>query len=96
MLPLRAGISSEPGWPHLTLVRRRDRRLLFVELIAETGTISSRKRQILELLGSLEWDRTDDEQRQAELALGHAVPRIETFIWRPSDLMAGTIERVLR
>jgi len=94
----RVMIGSEMGWPDLTLVRRRDRRLIFAELATDRATskLSPRKRLVMDLLGSLEWDRATDEQRRAEQALGHPVPRVETFVWRPADLVAGTIDAVLR
>jgi len=93
--PVVAG--SESGWPDLTLVRRLDRRLVFAALTSDRTTIlSPRRRLILDLLGSLGWNASPDERRRAEQALGHPVPRIETFIWRPADLAAGTIDDVLR
>jgi hypothetical protein len=33
----RYSLGSEPGWPDLTLVRRRDRRLIFAELKSREG-----------------------------------------------------------
>lgn len=46
----RYSLGSEPGWPDLTLVRRRDRRLLFAELKSEKGFLSTRQAEVLELL----------------------------------------------
>lgn len=47
---------SEPGWPDLTLIRRRDRRLVFAELKTEKreSQLSTRQRKVLELLACLE------------------------------------------
>lgn len=70
VLSRQTGTGRVPGWPDVTLVRGRDRRLLFAELVRETGTLSYRRRLMLDLLRSLEWDRSDDEQRRAELAGG--------------------------
>lgn len=89
-------IGSEIGWPDLTLVRRRDRRLVFAELTMDTGRLSLRKRLVLDLLRSLEWNGAADEQQRSERALGHSAPCIQTFVWRPADLVAGTIDEVLR
>jgi len=46
-------LGSEPGWPDLTLVRRRDRRLIFAELKSEKGVLSARQAEVLELLRCL-------------------------------------------
>jgi len=46
----RYSLGSEPGFPDLTLVRRRDRRLIFAELKSEKGYLSSRQAEVLELL----------------------------------------------
>lgn len=70
---------SDPGWPDLTLVRKRDRRLIFAELKAEAGKVSPRQAAVLELLHCL---------------CSEGNPRIQVFVWRPSDLDA--IAEVLR
>jgi hypothetical protein len=74
----RYSLGSEPGWPDLTLVRRRDRRLIFAELKAEKGVVSPRQREVLDLLREFvvipDFIHTDEW------------PRIEVFVWRPSDL----------
>jgi hypothetical protein len=90
-------VGSEGGWPDLTLIRSLDRRLVFAALASDRATtINPRKRLVLDLLGSLRWNASTDERRRAEQALGHPVPWIEAFVWRPADLVTGTIEDVLR
>lgn len=64
-------IGSERGWPDLTLVRRRDRRLLFAELKSASGTPTKRQLEVLDLLRALETP---------------GPVRIEVFLWRPADL----------
>jgi hypothetical protein len=79
---------SEPGWPDLTLIRRRDRRLVFAELKTEKGVVSPRQREVLDLLLSLAgptWRAGDNLS-----------PLVEVYVWRPSDLAAGTISDALR
>lgn len=91
--PVVAG--SEIGWPDLTLVRLLDRRLVFAALATDrTRTLSPRRRLVLDLLGALRWN--SEERRRAEQALGQPVPSIEAFVWRPADLLTGTIDDVLR
>jgi hypothetical protein len=90
----RYSLGSEPGWPDLTLIRRRDRRLVFAELKAEKGRLSERQDEVLELLRYLEWPPADGAVPGAWE--GVDVPRIEVHVWRPSDLLDGTIEGVLR
>jgi len=46
----RFSVGSEPGWPDLVLVRRRDQRVLFRELKSDTGTVHPRQAAVLELL----------------------------------------------
>lgn len=78
-------LGSEPGWPDLTLVRRRDRRLIFAELKAEKGVLSVRQVEVLDLLREI----------QGLVVYGDDVRgRIEVHVWRPSDLDA--IAEVLR
>lgn len=47
---------SEPGWPDLTLIRRRDRRIVFAELKTDDekkSKVSARQAKVLDLLRSL-------------------------------------------
>lgn len=82
---------SEPGWPDLTLVRLKDRRLIFAELKTDkkTSVTSPRQDQVLQLLrDALAFDlpariRVD----------GLLVPQVQVFVWRPSQW--AEIERVL-
>ena len=86
----RYSLGSEPGWPDLTLIRQRDRRLIFAELKGEKGRLSERQLEVLELLRCL------------DVPLGRTPqpfdvpPRVEVHVWRPSDLASGRIAEVLR
>lgn len=75
------------GWPDLTLVRVRDRRLIFAELKAEDGRLRDEQYAVLEILRSLAYDRPPGDTVTG-------VPRIEVFVWRPGDL--EQIAEVLR
>lgn len=46
----RFSVGSEPGWPDLVLVRRRDRRVLFRELKSDHGVVHPRQAAVLDLL----------------------------------------------
>lgn len=75
------------GWPDLTLVRARDRRLIFAELKREAEDPKPDQVAVLEIL--------------SELAYGVVIdPKIEVYVWRPSDLRdpieASVIGRILR
>ena len=68
----RFSVGSEPGWPDLVLVRRRDRRLLFRELKSDTGVVHPRQAAVLELLTAVGqdaavWRPRDLEQIGKEL-----------------------------
>ena len=68
------------GWPDLTLVRVRDRRLLFVELKRELGTVSADQAAVLAALGELEVElgRTPTPFQLP--------PKVQVVVWRPSML----------
>lgn len=89
----RFSVGSETGWPDLVLVRRRDRRLLFVELKKDTGKLSHRQALVLDLLRSLEWDPLAGWSHSKPFELG---PRIDVYVWRPEDLASGAIDEALR
>lgn len=87
-------LGSEPGWPDLTLVRRRDQRLIFAELKTEKGRLSDRQEQVLELLASFAanrvwWteDLTTRDWNANRAASWQPSPLIEVWVWRPSDLI---------
>jgi hypothetical protein len=69
------------GWPDLTLVRVRDRRLVFVELKRELGTVTADQAAVLAVLEELAigWLCTIEPPARP-------CPRIEVHVWRPSDL----------
>lgn len=66
---------SHKGFPDLVAVRRRDQRVVWVELKSEKGRVRPEQQEWLE---DLRWARQ------------------EAFLWRPSDYLCGTVERVLR
>lgn len=72
------------GWPDLTLVRARDRRLVFAELKADDGVLSPDQEHVLESLRSLAG------------GFGGAGARVDVVVWRPRDLDSGAIEALLR
>jgi len=95
----RYSLGSEPGWPDLTLMRRRDRRLVFAELKTEKGRLSDRQLEVMALLGAIAGDDWMLELPMAERLEMRGipdVPKIQTFVWRPSDLASGAIAEVLR
>ena len=48
----RFSVGSEPGWPDLVFIRRRDRRLMFRELKTDKGRVTDRQAAVLELLAA--------------------------------------------
>jgi hypothetical protein len=87
---LRGMGATERGWPDLTLIRRRDRRLIFAEIKAEKGELRPRQAAVLDLLRCLE-DR-NPQHITGRVQLG--IPVVMVFVWRPSDMPA--IVKVLR
>ena len=83
---------AEKGWPDITAIRRRDRRLIFAELKRENGELSPRQAAILGLLQCLEYEPA--AELPSSIAIGIDEPSIQVFLWRPSDL--ETIREVLR
>lgn len=73
---------SERGWPDLTLIRRRDRRLIFWEVKREAGELSERQVAVMGLLKCLEI------RPGSNLALLPGSTRIQVGVIRPSDLPA--------
>lgn len=67
------------GWVDLTLIRRRDRRLIFAELKSDKGALSVHQAEILDLLREFEAPRS---------AGATWPPRIQVVVWRPSDIDA--------
>lgn len=82
------------GWPDLVLVRARDRRLIFAELKAEAGRLSDEQYRVLDLLRTLVFEGKIYHGDDAFTDLAGMVPRIEVYVWRPSDL--ETIAEILR
>lgn len=97
----RYSLGSEPGWPDLTLIRARDRRLVFAELKREKGVTSDRQAEVLELLRRLTTEPAlcgegPHGDRRPEPRLECCPGWIEVHVWRPSDLASGAIAEVLR
>lgn len=80
--------SMAKGWPDLTLVRPRDRRLIFAELKSDVAKPTPEQDTVLGILRELE---TGGEP--SILATGRG-PQIEVYVWRPRDL--DDIARILR
>lgn len=97
-LGLGSGRRRHLLWPQLTLVRGRDRRIIFAELLPSRtlAALSPGRRDVLRMLQELEWDPASGERQLAESALGHCAPAVQTFVWRPDDLLDGTVDQVLR
>jgi hypothetical protein len=87
------------GWPDLTLLRERDRRLVFAELKAESGRLREDQGRVLALLSAFATDAPatcgefprgmhEGEDRLGRGERRHACcpPWIQVFVWRPSDL----------
>lgn len=70
------------AWPDHTIVRVRDRRLMFIELKRELGKVSDEQHRVLEVLRSLE----DRDLREFEPDDPGVRPAIEVHVWRPSML----------
>jgi hypothetical protein len=90
----------EVGWPDLTLIRRRDQRLIFAELKRENGELSPRQVAVLDLLRCLTLPPVlhfEGLDAEAVAALGRSSLRtasIQVFVWRPSQI--EQIAEVLR
>lgn len=80
---------SERGFPDLTMVRARDRRLVFAELKRDKGRTSEAQDEWLALLGRL----TDEScgVPPGEVRDGR---RLDVYLWRPADW--PEIEEALR
>lgn len=78
---------SPAGFPDLTLVRAG--RLIFAELKTERGKTTDEQDAWLEDLGEV-------ADRGQLLGASVANPLVAVYLWRPSDLLDGTIERILR
>lgn len=86
---------SEPGWPDLTLIRRRDRRLLFVECKTDekASKVTPRQAKVLDLLRELAFDPDAFYLAPVQYVDEGRAPHIQVFVWRPSDI--PTILQVL-
>lgn len=83
--------SMAKGWPDLTLVRERDRRLIFAELKADKGKPTPDQERVLLLLSGLAGDWFDPALLPESPA---ARMRIGVYLWHPKDF--DQIERILR
>lgn len=82
------------GWPDLTLLRVRDRRLIFAELKRELTQPTAAQVAVLAALGELAPTQLGIDPAAVVMA------RVEAYLWRPSDLRdpieESTIARILR
>ena len=82
------------GWPDLTLVRARDRRLIFAELKGtKYAKPSDDQTRVLDVLRALEGEHVYIEDTSPEQPETSYVA-IEVHVWRPDDW--DSIERILR
>lgn len=90
----RYSLGSEPGWPDLVLVRRRDRRLIFAEIKAEKGVLKARQAEVLDLLrqfeqepdGLVRGEAIRPNPSESHMRVLGTLPRIAVRVWRPSML----------
>lgn len=80
--------SMAKGWPDLTLVRPRDRRLIFAELKAEGQKPTPAQLDVLTALQALDWRGAPKPEPFSWMA------KVEVYVWRPSDF--DEIQAVLR
>lgn len=84
---------SEPGFPDLVLVHARASRIVFAELKRQTGHLTQHQQDWVDGLSAVA--RSFFElaglagQDQLQLRFG-------VYVWRPCDLLDGSIEEVLR
>lgn len=76
------------GWPDMTLVRARDRRLIFAELKSDVAKPSPDQDRVLDVLRSLEGKRYGGGDA------GMDSVTIEVYVWHPRDF--DQIEQILR
>lgn len=90
-----ATTGSLARWPDLTLVRTRDRRLIFAELKRELERPTDEQEHVLAVLR-----RLTDPGQPWPFGRSDDVPLVEVYVWRPSDLRdpveESTIYRILR
>lgn len=92
--PTRGTLSA---WPDLVLVRARDRRLIFAECKRELEPVRADQEHVMAVLRSLcvdladtsdvaVWPRDPSSAAHGLLHAARRAPKIEVFVWRPSDL----------
>jgi len=90
--------SMAKGWPDMTLVRARDRRLIFAELKSDVGVVSPDQRRVLDVLTALSMRFVEAifSEFDPDKLIGHAsaTGSIEVYVWRPRDF--DLIQQVLR
>lgn len=79
---------SEPGWPDLTLIRRRDRRVIFAELKTDkkTSKVTPRQSAVLMLLCDVFGVNILGADRTFYGADRLPTLRVAVAVWRPRDL----------
>jgi hypothetical protein len=83
--------SMAKGWPDMTLVRAKDRRLIFAELKSDVGKTSPDQDRVLEVLRSLEGLWRDPVLLPTS---AYSSMQVQVFVWRPEDF--DRIQAVLR
>lgn len=89
--------SMARGWPDMTLVRARDRRLIFAELKSDVGRLSDDQKRVLEVLSALAGDYWQPVQVHADGSTNWALAahlKIEVHVWKPKDF--DRIQETLR
>lgn len=85
--------SMAKGWPDMTLVRTRDRRIIFAELKSNVGKLSPDQERVIDVLTML----TADGMIRSGVYPGgppYEPTRVEVHVWRPRDF--DQIEQALR
>lgn len=82
---------SEPGFPDLVLIHLRANRLVFAELKREKGHLTDHQKTWHQALLGV-WVRIEDVDALDD----RCQPVFSAHIWRPSNLLDGSIEAVLR
>ena len=85
--------SMAKGWPDMTLVRARDRRLIFAELKSDVGRLSPDQQRVLDVLRALEGSAVAQATHEPTGAT-FVYTQIEVHVWRPRDF--DLIQQVLR
>lgn len=81
------------GFPDLVCVNPKLGKVIFAELKSETGKLSAKQQAWIEAVGKV--DALTPWVMDGERAEYINVSPVRVFVWRPSDLSSGEIDRVL-